>query len=175
MAVPEEYHVQFFTAICKDWLPLLQDDAVKTLIIKALKYRVQKGQLKVCAFVIMTNHLHLIWRITKGEKREAVQRDFLKFTAREILKLLQASNPSLYEKLQVAAADRSPQVWKRNSMNIDLYSEKFFQQKLAYIHANPCQPKWNLVAHPADYYYSSASYYEEDKDPFLLLTHFQDI
>jgi len=175
MAVLEEHHVQFFTAVCKDWLPLLQDHAIEQLVIEALKFRVKKDQVKDCAFVIMPNHLHLIWRITKGEKREAVQRDFLKFTAREILKHLQANDPALHTKLQVAAADRAHQVWKRDSMSIDLYSEKFFQQKLAYIHANPCQPKWNLVAHPADYYYSSAAYYEEGKDPFQLLTHFQEI
>jgi REP element-mobilizing transposase RayT len=175
MSVLQEHHVQFFTAVCKDWLPLLQEDAVKQLLMDALKFRVPKGQVKVCAFVIMPNHLHFIWRIEKGEKREVVQRDFLKFTAREILKHLQATNPGLYLKLQVAAADRSHQVWKRDSMSIDLYSEKFFEQKFNYLHANPCQPKWNLVLHPADYYYSSAAYYEEGKDPFQVLTHFRDI
>ena len=141
MSVLQELHVQFFTAVCRDWLPLLQEDAVTQLLMDALKFRVQKGQVKVWSFVIMPNHLHFIWRISKAEKRESLQRDFLKFTALEILKHLQATNPGLYLKLQVTAVDRSHQVWKRDAMSIDLYSEKFFQQKFNYLHANPYQPK----------------------------------
>ncbi|WP_148661154.1 transposase [Flavisolibacter tropicus] len=141
----------------------------------ALRFRAKQGQVKVCASVLMPNHIHLIWRISKGQKREVVQRDFLKFTARAILEYLNKANPALYAKLQVHAADRALQVWKRDSMSIDLYSGKFLKQKTDYIHANPCQPKWNLVAHPVDYYYSSAAYYENGSDPFQLLTHFSDI
>lgn len=175
MSVPQEHHVQFFTAVCKDWLPLLQDNTTKVIVINALKFRVRQGQVKVCGYVIMPNHLHVIWRISKGFKKEDIQRDLLKFTAREILQQVKVSNPGLYTQLQVQAADRSHQVWKRDSMSIDLYTDKFFQQKLNYIHANPCQPKWNLVSHPADYCFSSAAFYDEGKDPFQLLTHFQEV
>ncbi|ANE50780.1 transposase [Flavisolibacter tropicus] len=175
MSVQQEHHVQYFTAVCKDWLPLLQEDVAKHIILDALQFRVKQNPVKVCAFVLMPNHLHLIWRINKEHKREAVQRDFLKFTAREILVYLSKANPALYAKLQVQAADRAYQVGKRNSMSIDLNRGKFLKQKLHFIHANPCQPKWELVAHPADYYYCSAAYYEEGRDPFQLRTHFQDI
>jgi hypothetical protein len=40
-------------------------------------------------------------------------------------------------------------------MSIDLYSNKFFIQKLQYIHPNPYQPKWNLAQSPFGYKYSS--------------------
>lgn len=171
----QEHHVQFFTAVCKDWLPLLQDDDAKRLIVEALKFRIAKGRFKICAFVIMPNHIHLIWRITANFKREDIQRDFLKFTARELATYLTQRHAALYHKLITNAADRSTQVWKRDSMSIDLYSDNFFQQKLNYIHANPCQPKWMLVQHPYDYIYSSASFYETGYDCFNILTHYADI
>src|SRR6476661_8728153 len=141
----QEHHVQFFTAVCKDWPPLLQDDTAKQIVMEALKFRMANGQLKVCAFVIMPNHMHLIWRIAAGMERQAVQRDFLKFTARSLLKHLQERHTELFHKLRVDAADRNTQVWKRDSMSIDLYTDTFFKQKLNYIHNNPCQPKWMLV------------------------------
>lgn len=123
----------------------------------------------------MPNHIHLIWRIEKNYKIEDVQRDFLKFTAKQILAFLKTSDAHLYAKTEVQAADKRRQVWKRDSMSIDLYQQKFFGQKLDYIHANPCQPKWNLAPYPSAYLFSSASFYEENKDPFGLLTHYHEI
>jgi REP element-mobilizing transposase RayT len=76
----QEHHLQFFTAVCKEGLPLLQEDTIKHLLIEALQFRIQKGQVKVCSFVIMPNHIHLIWRVNSHCKRDEVQRDFLKFT-----------------------------------------------------------------------------------------------
>lgn len=170
-----DHHVQFFTAVCKDWLPLLLTDKAKEIIINDLQFRIQKGQAKICAYLIMPNHVHLIWRIGKEYKREEVQRDFLKFTARALLKLLKEEDPTLYSNLLVDAKDRKYQVWKRDSISIDLYSDRFFKQKLEYIHANPCQPKWNLVPGPFEYKYSSASFYETGSDEHELLTHYSDI
>ena len=41
-----------------------------------------------------------------------------------------------------------------------IYNEKFFMQKLNYIHHNPVKGKWNLVNDYTDYEHSSASFYE---------------
>jgi REP element-mobilizing transposase RayT len=68
----QDHHVQFLTAVCKVWLPLLNDDTCKQIILNALKCRVQTKQVKVYAFVIMPNHFHVIWRIAA----ELQQQDF---------------------------------------------------------------------------------------------------
>jgi hypothetical protein len=41
-----------------------------------------------------------------------------------------------------------------------IYNEKFFNQKLKYIHRNPVSGKWKLVIDYTDYEHSSASFYE---------------
>ena len=38
-------------------------------------------------------------------------------------------------------------------------SDKFIEQKLNYIHENPCRGEWNLAGQPQDYLHSSARYY----------------
>ena len=38
-------------------------------------------------------------------------------------------------------------------------SDKFIEQKLQYIHSNPCKGKWNLAISPIDYLHCSAKYY----------------
>jgi hypothetical protein len=70
-------------------------------------------------------------------KRENLQRDFLKITAKQIIDTLQKSDTEMIRKITVNLKDRKLQVWKRNSMNIDLYNEKFLLQKLTYIPARP--------------------------------------
>ncbi|MBA2760429.1 MAG: transposase, partial [Segetibacter sp.] len=134
---------QFFTATNLNWLPVLKYDTGKQLVVDALRFRVARKQVTVYGFVIMPNHLHLIWQIHDDLKREDFQRDFLKFTAKHILNWLSVNDVSLHELLKVDAADRSFQVWERNSLSIDLYNEAILVQKLNYLHNNPLQPHWN--------------------------------
>ena len=168
--------VQFFTAVCYDWIRLLESEESKRIIIDSMKYRVNQGQVKVCAFVIMPNHIHIIWRIQNEFELMDVQRDFLKYTAKELLSVIRnGQGESGLEQLYVGLKDRKYQVWKRNSMSIDLTTKKFFEQKLNYLHNNPCQPHWQLASRPELYKYSSASFYETGVDESGFLTHHDEI
>src|SRR5204863_747552 len=42
----------------------------------------------------------------------------------------------------------------------EIYNEKFFNQKINYIHLNPVSGKWQLVNDFTEYEHSSASFYE---------------
>jgi len=81
----------------------------------------------------------------------------------------------MIKEVTVNLKDRKLQVWKRNSMSIDLFNEKFLLQKLNYIHKNPCHPRWALVANPLDYLYSSAKFYYSRENDFDILKHYADI
>lgn len=145
-----DHHLQFITVTNLNWLPVLENDYHKQILIEALQHRVTLQQVSIYAFVIMPNHFHAIWQLHDGVNKADFQRDLLKFTARSILKFMLMNEDPLLEKLQVNAGDRQHQVWKRNSLGIDLWSEKVFIQKLNYIHNNPMQSKWKLAATPAD-------------------------
>ena len=81
--VYEENHPQFFTATIHEWKHLLQDDKVKEIVINSLRFLVTENRINVYGFVIMSNHLHLIWRIKTPHLLKNVQRDFLKYTAQK--------------------------------------------------------------------------------------------
>jgi len=167
-----DYHPQFFTATILEWKALLRDDDFKDIIIKSLLYLKNEGSVKVYAFVIMPNHIHLIWQIQDGFKAENIKLRFLKFTAQQFnFRLLDTLNPSL-KLYKVNAKDRQYQFWERNSLSIDLWSPDVFMQKLDYIHDNPLQPKWRLCNYPEDYKYSSAKFYKTGIDDFGLITHY---
>ncbi len=126
----------------------------------------------IYGFVIMPNHIHLIWQITDKNERHKVQQSFLKFTAQQLkFKLLDSESDEL-DNYKVMASDRDYQFWERNSLSIDLWSRKVFIQKLDYIHKNPTQPHWKLCNLPEEYRYSSFRYYENGNDEFEFLSHY---
>ena len=167
-----DYHPQFFTATILEWKHLLKDDVYKDIIINSLLFLKTEKSIVVYGFVIMPNHIHLIWQIQDGYKQETIQMRFLKFTAQQMkFKLMDTNDPRLSQ-FMVNAKDRQYQFWERNSLSIDLWSPDVFIQKLDYTHNNPLQDKWQLVQYPEDYKYSSAKFYETGIDEFGLLTHY---
>jgi putative transposase len=156
------------------WLCVLQNDHHKQILMEALQHRVSLQQVSIYAFVIMPNHFHAIWQLHDAIDKRSFQRDLMKFTARSILKFMLMNEDPLLEKLKVSAADRQYQVWERNSLSIDIFSQDFFRQKLDYIHNNPIQNKWKLASIPAEYKYSSALFYETGEDLFGILKQYDD-
>ena len=168
-----DHHTQFITITNLNWLPILNNVHHKQIIIEALKTRVEKNQVTIYAFVIMPNHLHIIWQLHDGIIKKDFQRDFLKFTARSILRFMKMNDDPMLGLLKVTAPDRHYQVWERNSLSIDIYSEKILLQKIKYLHNNPVHPKWKLAGFAENYFYSSARFYETGVNEFGWLTHFR--
>ncbi len=162
---------EFITTTCLEWRPLILSEAHKEIIIDSLRYMSSKRWVHILGFVIMNNHFHLIWQMIEKHKRERVQRDFLKYTAQRILSSRKKTDPPTVESLKVFAADRSHQVWERNSLGIPLTQEKFLVQKLTYIHNNPV--KAGLCEHPEDYKYSSARFYICNEKDWDFLVHYK--
>ncbi len=163
---------QFFTATNLEWKKLLKPDKYKKIITDSLRFLVQDKRIILYAFVIMDNHLHLIWHIQRGISADAVQRDFLKFTAQQIKKDLLKNHRDVLAHFKVDAQDRQYQFWERNPLSIELRTDKVFQQKLDYLHNNPV--KAGLCRLPEEYYYSSASFYILNTTEWDFLTHFND-
>ena len=129
-------------------------------------------RIKLFAFVIMSNHIHLIWQILAFIEPKAVQRGFLKFTAQKIKADLKINHTAVLEYFSVDAKDREYQFWERNPLSVELRSHKIFLQKLDYIHWNPVRAK--LCKRPEDYLYSSAKFYETGVDNWGCLKHYKD-
>ena len=112
------------------------------------------------AFVILVNHLYLIWQMKAGIKPENVQRDFLKFTAQKMQKDLKFYSSEFLNEFRVIAKEREFQYWKRKPFNIELRSDAVFIQKLEYIHENPV--KAGLCKFAEEYYYHQPSFIKHE-------------
>lgn len=169
MSITPADHAQFFTATISEWRPILRYHHYKNIIVDSLRFLIKEKRVILYAFVIMPNHLHLIWQILEPHKSKDVQRDFLKYTSQQIKADLKRNYPKLLEVFRVNTSDREYQIWKRASLIIPLWSEGVFLQKLEYIHLNPL--KAELCQYPEDYEYSSAAFYELGRDHFEMVTH----
>lgn len=162
----------FFTATNLEWKKLLSHDHYKDIIINSLRFLVVNERIKLYAFVLMDNHIHLIWQMMFGHQRKDVRRDFLKFTANQIKSDLIKHNPQFLEQFLVNANDRKYQFWERNPLHIELRKSSIFNQKLEYIHWNPV--KAGICQTPEEYLYSSAKFYQTGIDNWGFLTHAND-
>lgn len=154
-----------------NWLPVFGNEYHKQIIREALQKRVNLAQVTVYGFVTIPNHLYCIWQLHDEINRANFQRDVLKFTSRSLLNFIRKHDYPLLTARAVKAADRKFQVWDRNSLSTDLFTEKVFLQKVECIHNNPVQPKWKLATLPEEYYWSSAAFYETGVYDFSFLTH----
>jgi REP element-mobilizing transposase RayT len=164
------YAAQYFTATIYKWQTALADDSHKDIIIDSLQYLVNDKRIELNAFVIMSNHIHLIWQALPGFTPSGVQASFMKYTAQQIKRsMLQATSDKLSD-FKVNKYDREYQIWKREPLGIELLNESMFVQKLEYIHYNPVRA--GLCSLPEEYYYSSAKFYYDGTNSFGILKHY---
>jgi putative transposase len=152
--------IYFWTATINHWNRLLLGNEFKAVIVNSICHLCRAGKIDVFAFVIMPNHIHLIWRINQLNGKETPQGSLLKFTAHTFKKMLQANAPVELAKYAVMANNKRYEFWQRDSLAIHLYTRAVAMQKLRYLHNNPIAPHWQLSTTPADYAYSSAHYYD---------------
>jgi putative transposase len=162
---------QFFTATILNWNKLLKPEKYKFIIIESLQYLVNEKRVIIYGYVIMDNHIHIVWEPTQLYSLKHTQLSLLKFTSQRIKRDLENNHPQVLKHYRVALKDRVYQFWQRNSLCIDLYSEEIIEEKLNYIHRNPV--KAELSVNEEDYRFSSAPFYKGLGDEFKFLTDFR--
>ena len=155
-------YLYFVTTTAVKHIHLFRRDVIKRIIVDSLHHLRTTGKMKLFAFVIMPNHIHLIALFSKEHSLSDVMRDFKKFTARQIHRQFQAEeNTKVFDILRKEGetVKQVYKVWEDGYDARDVYSIEFLQQKMDYIHHNPCQPQWKLVETPEEYLWSTAGFY----------------
>lgn len=142
--------IYFLTITVKNWYYILDRYHRWNIIADSLNFFQKNRDLKIYGFVFMTNHIHLL--ISSSDTISFV-RDFKKFTTKEIIANIKKNEPSIL-KLFVDEKNKV-QLWKKTNMPELVKSEKFFNQKVNYIHNNPLKRVY--VTRPEHWYWSSAN------------------
>jgi putative transposase len=166
--------VYFWTDTIKDWSTLLQSDTHKKIIIECWQNLVNRNTIKIYGFVIMPNHIHVIWEMMCLNGKEMPYASFNKHTSHQFLNHLRIESSTDISGYREITSERKHRFWQRDPLAIHMDYKTKAEQKLDYIHLNPLQEKWNLVKYPEDYPWSSARFYETGIDEFGILTDYRE-
>jgi REP element-mobilizing transposase RayT len=106
------YNVEFFTGTILKWQKLFSNEECKQIVLDSLQWLVNAKRCRIFGFVIMPNHVHILWRISDGFSRAEVQTAFFSFTAHKLQKWLRINDDKLLENYCVNDVDRKYQFWE---------------------------------------------------------------
>jgi REP element-mobilizing transposase RayT len=164
----EQDKLYFVTLQVVDWVDVFSRECYRKIIVENLCYCINHKGLEIYAWVIMSNHVHLLVKSEKGELSNTL-RDFKSYTSKVILTEIKEGHESRKEWMlrQFKSAtlrhkrNAEYQFWAHDNHAEYLFSNKFIEQKLNYIHNNPVRA--GIVLKAEDYKYSSARDYGDEE------------
>ena len=170
MSVKYKFHepdgCYFVTYSVVDWADVFTRNTYKDILIESWKHCQKHKGLNIHAYVIMTNHVHMIISRKSENTLEAIMRDMKKFTASKIIEAIQYSKEEsrkewLMGLFRKAGEENSNnkifQFWQQDNHPMLCFNPDIFQQKLTYVHQNPVRA--GFVEKAEDWLYSSAGDY----------------
>ncbi len=162
--IKDQSEVYFVTLQIVEWVDVFSRIDYRDIVIENIRFCQNNKGLIVYAYVIMSNHIHMILQ-AENDNLSNILRDLKSYTSKCILNQIQNSEESrkcwMLDVFRMTSWKHSRnshyQVFTHENHSIHLYSDKFIDQKLEYIHNNPV--KAGIVKEPEHYIYSSASNY----------------
>lgn len=156
----------YTTTTVVDWVDIFTRPRYMHIVVDSLRYCQEHKSLEIYAWVLMSNHLHMIIGTNGEQGVSEVLRDFKKFTSKQIVSQLSADEHEsrrewMLDRFHFAAANdkklKDYRFWQEGNHVEQLHTGTFFFQKLNYLHQNPVRKE--IVAKAEDYLYSSARDY----------------
>lgn len=153
-----------------EWLPIFTKKEYIDIVLNCLRFCQKNKGMEIYSWIIMPNHMHLVFQSMDGQPPELLLGDFKRFTSNAIVKAIKENPEELNREFYLArfrvSASKSSNVkhhqfWRHDNRPIELWSNHVIAQKIRYIHNNPVAG--GLVNYPEDYEYSSAVDYSGQK------------
>jgi REP element-mobilizing transposase RayT len=169
----DRYTTYFVTFSVIKWIKIFKFPEPAIIFLESLRYVQETQKLLVHAYVIMPSHVHMIVtnKDLDNKQLHKALTSLRKFTGSRIIRYIERNCPAFLKVMENhRLGDRKRMFWQEGWHAEAIYSEKFFHQKMDYIHNNPCVA--NLVELPEHYLYSSANSILFNKLGFIKLDDF---
>lgn len=167
--------LHFLTHTVVDWIDVFTRRELALIIVDSLNYCIDNKGLEVYVWCLMPSHLHMIATTADGAKDDlsGVMRDFKKFTSKEVVKAISEIEESRKEWLvkHFETGPDSHQVWQEGMHPVELFTKRFTDQKMDYIHNNPVAA--GIVYEPQHYVLSSAADYFENRKGLVKISYIE--
>jgi len=157
----------FVTFSVINWVDILTRKIYKDIITENLNHCSRTKGLKIHAWVIMSNHLHLI--LSHENNLSGTIRDFKGYTSKMIIRAIKEQPESRREWMlfqfslhgKMNRRNEDYQFWTHDNHPIELCSNEMIDQRLNYVHENPVRAGFSVES--IYYPYSSAMDYANQK------------
>lgn len=160
--------IHFVTFTVHQWVDVFTRQIYIEEVLKNLKFCQENKGLEIYAWVVMTNHCHLIIRASH-ENLSDVIRDFKKFTSKRLYRMIE-ENPSESRKpwlLMTLKYEERIWFWEAGYHGIEVSTTNTYDNIVDYIHMNPVRA--GITKTPEDYSWSSAADFEGTEENLLRL------
>ena len=155
-------HAYYVTLTVVDWVDIFTRPVYKHIIVDSLQHCIDNKGLEINAWVLMSNHLHMVASSKSDLLLSDILRDMKKFTSKKIVATIEEVPESrvewmLYRFGYAGKFDnkiKEYKFWQEGNEPKEIQTFPFLQQKVDYIHNNPVRAE--LVSEPHHYLYSSA-------------------
>ena len=162
----------FSTLTINNWISLFEDfPRCNEIMYESLTYLTTENLVTIYAFVIMRDHIHLLWKPGSGYEINTVVTKLKKFTGRRFRSYLQSYDSDYLDQYFTSnRKDRNFKFWKTDSSNFLIQHKDIFIQKINYIHENPTKGDYKICDNPTEYFHSSAKSHRIRTSEFAFLT-----
>lgn len=152
--VRDPFAIHFVTFTVHQWTDVFTRKQYIEILLDNIRYCQQHKGLKVYAWVVMTNHCHLIIRTEKFELQNVI-RDFKKYTAKRIFEAIEMNERESRRRWLRWLLKKDEQIWfwEEGYHGEEITSRAFFDAKADYIHKNPVRA--GIVEKEEEYCFSS--------------------
>ena len=168
-----EKHFVTFTTVA--WVDVFTRKECKEIFMDSLKHCVMHKGPYVHAYVIMSNHIHLILSADRtSQGLSAIIRDLKSITSKAMTKWISTSKRESRSRWLLWIfryhsnfnnRNVNYQFWQQNNKPKELIHPRFTRRVINYIHQNPV--KAGIVDEASDYRYSSARNYAGRMDGLI--------
>jgi len=106
------------------------------IVINSLHLLVQQQLIKINGYVIMPNHIYLLWEHLCMNGKEFPENIFEKFTAKTLINKMKQMKDMALKNYVVTTTNRQHDICLRNPLAIKVFSKEVAEQKLAYVRLN---------------------------------------
>lgn len=95
--ITDQHATYFLTFTVVEWVDVFTRKDYKQIIVDSLNYCIEHKSLECYAWVLMSNHLHLLARANAPGRISDIIRDFKKFTSKKIIETIETIGESRKE------------------------------------------------------------------------------
>jgi putative transposase len=158
---PDGLYFVTFTTV--GWVDVFTRREYRDIVVESLRFCQREKGLLLFAWVVMSNHVHLIATADDGHLMQDIMRDLKKYTSKMIVRAITENRRESRREWMLAIFHEAGrknsnnthfQFWQQHNKPIQLVSNAMIARYANYLHRNPV--KAGIVEHADEYVYCSA-------------------